>query len=65
MKKKSVPVAPEEFGEELRKTLDDLLETMYEEIGVGLAAPQVGISKRMIVIDYERDDEGGKPGHPL
>lgn len=65
LKKKSVPVAPEEFGEELRKTLDDMLETMYEEVGVGLAAPQVGILKRMIVIDYERDDEGNKPGNPL
>ena len=65
LKKKSVPVAPEEFGEELRKTLDDMLETMYEEVGVGLAAPQVGISNRMIVIVYVRDDEGNKPGNPM
>lgn len=55
----------DEFGPALRETLDDMLETMYEEIGVGLAAPQVGISKRMIVIDYERDDEGGRPGNPM
>lgn len=65
LKKKAVPVTSDEFGSALRKTLDDMLETMYEEIGVGLAAPQVGISKRMIVIDYERDDEGGRPGNPM
>ena len=47
---------------EIRKLLDDMLETMYVEEGVGLAAPQVGVSKRMLVIDYERDEENaGKP----
>ncbi|MDY4840862.1 MAG: peptide deformylase [Alphaproteobacteria bacterium] len=65
LKKKAEPVMPEEFGSALREILDDMLETMYVEIGVGLAAPQVGISKRMIVIDYERDDEGNKPGNPM
>ncbi len=34
-----------------RKLFDDMLETMYKSKGVGLAAPQVGISKQMIVID--------------
>lgn len=51
----------------LRAFLDDMLETMYADKGVGLAAPQVGVSKRMIVIDTEqRDDDGNyKPGNPL
>ena len=53
----------EKVDDELRKLLDDMLETMYEEVGVGLAAPQVGVSKRMLVIDYERDEE--HPGNPI
>ena len=53
--------------DELRKFLDDMLETMYAEKGVGLAAPQVGVSKRIIVIDTEQRDEDGnyKPGNPM
>ena len=53
----------EKVDDELRKLLDDMLETMYEEVGVGLAAPQVGVSKRMLVIDYERDEK--HPGNPI
>ena len=53
----------------LRSFLDDMLETMYADHGVGLAAPQVGVSKRMIVIDpfQEEDEETGvkKNGHPM
>jgi peptide deformylase len=37
--------------EDVRKLMDDMVETMYAESGVGLAAPQVGVSKRVIVID--------------
>lgn len=53
--------------DELRRFLDDLLETMYADKGVGLAAPQVGVSKRMIVIDTEQRDEDGnyQPGRPM
>jgi peptide deformylase len=40
-----------EFDAALQKTADDMFETMYGEQGVGLAAPQVGVSKRLIVID--------------
>ena len=65
LKKKSAPVAPAEINDDLRQTLDDMLETMYEEVGVGLAAPQVGLSKRIIVIDAERDDEGSTAGNPM
>ena len=39
------------FDAELRKLLDDMFESMYEAHGVGLAAPQIGISKRIAVID--------------
>ena len=35
----------------IRELIDDMLETMYEENGVGLAAPQVGVLKRIVVID--------------
>lgn len=40
-----------EFNEELRKLVADMFETMYAAQGIGLAAPQVGVSKRLTVID--------------
>ena len=40
------------FNERLHKLLDDMAETMYDATGVGLAAPQVGILKRVIVVDH-------------
>ncbi len=40
-----------EMTEKLRVLIDDMLETMYEANGVGLAAPQVGILRRVVVID--------------
>ena len=43
------PVA--EFNEELRKFVDDMFESMYAAKGIGLAAPQVAVSKRITVID--------------
>lgn len=48
-----------EFNAELKKLVDDMFETMYDGQGVGLAAPQVGVSKRLIVIDLssKRDPE--------
>ena len=47
-----------EMTERLQELIDDMLETMYESNGVGLAAPQVGILKRIVVIDVsaEQDD---------
>ncbi len=46
-----------EFNEELWELLDDMAETMYDAGGVGLAAPQVGVLKRAVVIDA--DDKHG------
>src|SRR5215213_5209424 len=45
------PVGEEEFNEELRTLVEDMFETMYDAQGVGLAAPQVGVSKRLFVMD--------------
>jgi peptide deformylase len=47
----------ETIDEEFCKLAADMVETMYAAPGVGLAAPQVGISKRMAVIDCARSDE--------
>lgn len=43
------------------KLMDDMLDTMYEAPGVGLAAPQIGVLKRVIVVDPARDDEKPQP----
>ncbi|MGA7832159.1 MAG: peptide deformylase [Terracidiphilus sp.] len=40
-----------EFNAKLRKLVADMFETMYDGMGIGLAAPQVGVSKRLLVID--------------
>ena len=49
LRKKSKPV--KEVTERIRTMIDDMYETMYETMGVGLAAPQIGILKRIVVID--------------
>ena len=49
LRKKSRPVT--DFNEKLGALLDDMLETMHEANGVGLAAPQVGLLRRAVVID--------------
>lgn len=49
-----------DFPESLKKLSEDLLETMYAENGIGLAAPQVGELKRMLVIDCRPKDKEGR-----
>lgn len=49
LEKAAEPVT--EFGDELKKLIEDMFDSMYEAKGVGLAAPQIGISKRLAVID--------------
>ena len=51
----------EKVDDEVRKLLDDMLETMYAAPGIGLAAVQVGILKRIIVIDISKDKEKKTP----
>ncbi|MCF1708058.1 peptide deformylase [Tabrizicola sp. J26] len=55
LKKVCEPVA--EITPELGKLAEDMLETMYDAPGVGLAAPQVGVTKRLIVMDCVKDPE--------
>lgn len=59
LKKKSLPVG--KIDRDLRRLIDDMVETMYAAPGIGLAAPQVGVSKRLIVVDISSNEEK----HPL
>jgi len=45
----------------VRRLMDDMLETMYQAIGIGLAAPQVGQSSRVVVLDVAREGEKPQP----
>jgi peptide deformylase len=55
LKQVAAPVA--EFDEALRRLVEDMAETMYAAPGVGLAAPQVGVSRRLALIDCSARDE--------
>ena len=60
LRKKCQPI--ENVDDELRKLMKDMLETMYKAPGIGLAAIQVGILKRVVVVDISKDDQ---EKHPL
>jgi peptide deformylase len=51
----------ETVNSELLKLADDMLETMYDAPGIGLAAIQIGVARRVLVIDVSRDDEEKAP----
>lgn len=59
LKQKAVPVTTFDAG--LRQLAGDMLDTMYAAPGVGLAAPQVGVSKRLIVLDCSPKDGERQP----
>ena len=53
------------FDKNLQTLIDDMVETMREAPGVGLAAPQIGLSERLIVIEYfEREEDEEKEDAP-
>ncbi len=54
LRRKALPVT--KFDASLQTLIDDMVETMREAPGVGLAAPQVGLSDRLIVVEYPLDD---------
>ena len=55
LKKKALPV--EKVDKSLQRLIDNMIETMYAAPGIGLAAPQVGVSKRLLVIDISSKEE--------
>ena len=61
LKTVSQPVEPHEFDGDLRQLVDDMFETMYAAPGIGLAAIQVGVPKRVLVIDLQLPDEDAEP----
>ena len=62
LKQKSAPVEGG-VNDELRALMDDMLETMYDAPGIGLAAVQIGVPKRVIVMDLAKKDEPPQPRH--
>ncbi len=60
LKKTSAPVT--DLSDELRELADDMLETMYHAPGIGLAAPQIGVLQRLVVLDCVKpDNEAPRP----
>jgi peptide deformylase len=59
LKLKAKPVKA--VNDEIRRLMDDMLETMYLAPGIGLAAPQVGVVKRVLVLDVAGDGEKPAP----
>ena len=59
LRKKCEPL--EHIDNDVRKLMNDMLTTMYEAPGIGLAAIQVGILKRIVVVDTSKDDENKNP----
>ena len=59
LKSKSKPVTA--VDDRIRALMDDMVETMYHAPGIGLAAPQVGVLERVIVMDIARKDEDRAP----
>jgi peptide deformylase len=59
LKLKAKPI--EVVDDQVRQVMDDMLETMYAAPGIGLAAPQIGDPRRIIVVDVAHEDEEKKP----
>ena len=59
LRAKAAPI--ERVDDDLRRLADDMLETMYAAPGIGLAAPQVGVSRRLVVLDTAPDGEERRP----
>ena len=59
LRQRSLPV--NEVGKEEQRLMDDMLETMYNARGIGLAAIQIGVPKRIIVMDISKNDEKNNP----
>ena len=58
---KAISSAVENVGPETRRLIDDMIESMYEADGIGLAAIQIGVPKRVIVMDLDQKDGKKNP----
>jgi len=58
---RQVSKSVEKVGDEERALMDDMLDTMYDAPGIGLAAIQIGVPKRIIVMDISRDEDKKEP----
>ncbi|MGJ8532257.1 MAG: peptide deformylase [Alphaproteobacteria bacterium] len=61
LRKISKPV--DDFGDDLQTLLDNMLETMYDAPGIGLAAIQIGVPKRAVTVDCSREED--EPKNPI
>ena len=57
--------AVREVTPEIRRIVDDMIETMYDEVGIGLAAPQIGVSLRLMVVGDEKNREARALVNPV
>ena len=58
---RQISTSVKEVGKEERQLMDDMLDTMYAANGIGLAAIQIGVPKRIIVIDLSKDENKKEP----
>jgi peptide deformylase len=66
LRAQSAPV--ERIDEDLKRLVADMFESMYEAVGIGLAAVQVAVPRRVLIIDLQEPDpvpEGEEPGEPV
>jgi peptide deformylase len=63
LRRRAAPVR--EITPEIRRIVTDMIETMYDEVGIGLAAPQVGISLRLMVVGDEKTPEARALVNPV
>jgi peptide deformylase len=64
-KLRAVSAAVERVDDDARRFMDDMLATMYEAPGIGLAAVQVGVPRRIVVLDVAKREEEGAEPHPM
>jgi peptide deformylase len=60
LREKAKPIERAEVDDALRKLAADMAETMYDEPGIGLAATQVGVAKRLVVMDLDWTEDGAR-----
>lgn len=60
LREKAAPIARHEIDDDLRQLAADMAATMYDEPGIGLAATQVGVAKRLIVMDLGWTEDGAR-----